>query len=281
MTRSIFYEDIREATYRLCVETLFHLREDIFAELERAISVEEEPARHYLEILWENAEIASEGQIPITQDAGLPQFFVEMGHDLVIEEGTLQDALREGLKQFVQSHPFRIPILDDPLDPDNVKTDHMPLRLHLEHLEGDALRIRCIRIPTDSELMSRVGVFPSCNLTQQLHDFVLETVSGAEAHASPPFLVGIGLGGTVAESATLAKKALLRPIGKPPTSLQLARIEKDILQKINDLKIGPGGLGGETTTLAVHIASSPTMPDAVPISVRIVGNTPCISEVLF
>ncbi len=281
LKRSIPYDDVREAAYQLCVDTLFHLREDIYAAFERALACEEEPGLHYLELLLENADLASEGQIPLVQDAGLPHFFVEMGHEAWIEGGALTEALREGLLQFVQSHPFRIPILNDPLNLEVKKTDYIPLQLHIECVDGDALRIRCIRVPSDSEHISCVKTFPSRHLTEALEDFVLQTVTQAEVRTAPPFLVGVGLGGTLSEAGFLAEKALMRPIGKPPSSLRSARIEQELLQKINELGIGPGGLGGETTALAFHFASAPSMPDAIPIAIRIVGSTPCISEVLF
>lgn len=280
MTRTIPYDNIREAAYQLCLETLFHLRDDIYAALERALAQEEEPAHHYLELLLENADIASKGRLPLVSNPGLPEFFVEMGHEVQVEGGSLTDALREGLQTFIQNHPFRIPVLEEPLESDRIKTDALPLLLHLQPTEGDQFRIQCLRISADSERVSRVAVFSAQDISSALEDFVLKTVLDSRLRVAPPFLVGVGLGGTMAEASLQAKQALLRPIGKPPPSLSSARLEQEVMETINQLQLGPGGLGGLTTALAVHIASSAASPEAIPLAVRLSGSTSCSSEVL-
>lgn len=276
----ISFEDVSEATYQLCHDTLFHLREDIEAALQRVSANEQELSRHYLSLLLKNAEIARKGQLPLLQGIGLPQFFIEMGSDVSIEQGTLLEAMEDGLQQFVQEHPFRISILDDPLAPERIKHDVLPLQYHFEYTAADTLTIRCIRMMSDSEKVSRVAVFSSQELAAAVEDFVLRTVLDAQLRTTPPLLVGVGLGGSVSESSILAKKALLRPIGRPPRGLAAARLEQDILQTINQLGIGPGGFGGVCTALAVHIMSAPSMPETVPVTVLLEGCTPCISEIL-
>ncbi len=280
MTRSILYKDVCEATAQLCHKTLYQLREDIYAAIERSVDLEQYPSDSYLDVLLQNADIASQNKIPLQQDVGLPQFFIEVGHDVVIEGGSFKDAMLEGLHQFISTHPYRLNILEDPLSFDQ-RHDILPLRYKLHEVEGDGLTIRCIRTSSDSERVSRVAVFGSHELFAAIDNFVMKAVLEAQLRTPPPLLIGVGIGGSQDESGALAKRALLRPIGKPPDNLASARLEKDILNTVNQLGIGPGGLGGSTTALAVHVASAPCTPEAIPVAVRLMGCTPCMSEVVF
>lgn len=280
MTRSIQYQDVCDATAQLCHESLYQLRDDVYAAIERSVDQEESPSHFYLEVLLQNADIASQGQIPLKQDFGLPQFFIEVGQEVVIEGGSLREALQEGLHQFIQNHPYRQNVLEDPLSNSASRQDILPLRYHLEEVDGDGLTIRCIRTSSDSERVSRVAVFASDELFQAVDNFVMNAVVDAQLRTTPPLLIGVGIGGSQDESGTLAKRAILRPIGKPPDNLASARLEQDILQTVNQLGIGPGGLGGTTTALSVHIDSAPCSPDAIPVTVRIMSCVPCMSEVV-
>lgn len=281
LTRSILYKDVCEATAQLCHETLYQLREDIYAAIERSVELEVAPSDSYLDVLLQNADIASQNKIPLQQDVGLPQFYIEVGHDVVIEGGSIKDALVEGLQNFISSHPYRLNILEDPLSFDQQRQDILPLRYNLHEVEGDGLTIRCIRTSSDSERVSRVAVFASHELFAAIDNFVMNAVLEAQLRTPPPLLIGVGIGGSQDESGALAKRALLRPIGKPPDNLASARLEQDILNTVNQLGIGPGGLGGLTTALAVHVASAPCTPEAIPVAVRLMGSTPCMSEVVF
>lgn len=275
---TISFHEIRDATCNLCATTLFTLREDIALALQKSIQTEEQPARYYLELLLKNAELANKSQIPLAQDVGMPIFFAEVGDHVDIEGGCLREAMQEGLQQFIQRYPFRFSIFEEPLFSQRQYSDYIPLRLYVDYNSGDQIKLRCIRVHADSEHVSRNAIFSADNLEMALQDFILKTVIHAQLRASPPLLIGVGLGGTLADVGLLAKKALLRPLGKPPQSLASARLEKDLLNTVNQLNIGPGGIGGKTTALAIHIEVAPAMTNAIPLAVHLMGGTPCMGE---
>jgi fumarate hydratase subunit alpha len=278
--RVVPFDAIVEAAKELFLETHFQLREDIRLALEEACLRENEPARTYLGLLLENAEIAIKENIPLCRDTGLPIWFIEMGCELGMEDGLLRDALQEGMKQAFLQYPFQSPILLDPLDPRSNLPDQIPPMMHLRQIQGSNLRVTCIRATALSELNSRLGILRTGFTNQEIVHFVRDTVKAADAWANPPVIVGVGIGAALEDVGRLAKSALLRPVGKPHQRLEYARLEQDMLVAINQLGIGPGGIGGETTALAVHLEAAPCHRHAIPIAVFIQSHAVRMAEVL-
>lgn len=278
--RAVPFEAVVEAAKELFLETHFHLREDIRLALERAWEREEEPARTYVGLLLENATIASKGEVPLCRDVGVPVWFLEMGSELAMEDGLIHQALEEGVKQAFLQYPSFSPTLRDPLDATSFITDHIPARLHLKIVEGSELRLVCMRVSALSELSSRLGVLDAGFVEQDIVEFVRDAVSTAGPWSNPPVLVGVGLGATLDDVGYLAKSALLRPVGKPHQRLEYARLEQEMLHAVNGLKLGPGGIGGETTALAVHVETAPCHRAAIPVSVSILSHSVRVAEVI-
>ncbi len=279
MSRVVSREELREAVYQLCFDSLFKLREDIREALEEAARVEDsQNARLYLQLLLQNAEIAERDKIPLTQEAGLPKFFIQCGSQVSVEGSSIKSAVEEGLQLFLQREPFRIPILKEPLNSKKIQKDRLPLILQLEQIPGDDFKIQCLRLDAESQRTSQIAVFSSNGLKEAITDFLLKSIIESQLRVTPPLFIGIGIGGTTAESSLLAQKALLRRMGKPAKELSVARIERELLNSVNSLGIGPGGIGGKTTALAVQIEMLPSLAEAVPVAIQIVGSMPCMAD---
>ncbi len=264
----ISYEMIVEVVRELTIESLFILREDVLFALEQAYEQESEPVRSYLELLLYNAEVAQNEGFPLFHDVGIPSFFIELGEDVEFE-GPLQAALDEGVRQAILKHPTREVICKDPLNPNSFSSDPTPVFFFVEKVPGSQMKIICMRSSAGAEFSTQIKVLPFEEVKSGIKDFVIETVRKADVIPSPPLVVGIGIGGRLENVVTLAKKALLRPVGKPHHSLEYARLEQDLLAAVNELEIGPGGLGGNFTALSVHVELAPAQAEAIPIAISL------------
>lgn len=275
--RTIAYEAVVQAVIELCEETLFHLREDIQQALEQASEREDTTGKVYIELLLQNIEQARREQLPLSQDTGLPLFFVEQG-DVEIEGGTLVRAIEEGLRSVQERQSFHTSLVHEPYASQPEAT--LPVRslLHLTETDEEVLTLRCFRSDARSEKTSVTKQLLPPHGKNELIAAVLEVVEQAGPESSPPLIVGIGLGATTAHVGLLARQALFRPIGKPHRELDYARLEQDLFDAINETGLGPGGLGGQTTTLAVHIEAAPCHQALVPICVQLQSHVLRVGE---
>ncbi len=266
--REIHVQQVTEAVSRLFVEANTFLGEDVLSALRRAKEQEESPAaREVLGELLENAAIAREEQVPMCQDTGLAVVFVELGQEVRIEGGYLYDAIQEGVRRGYREgylrksacHPFT-----------RANTgDNTPAIIHLDLVPGDRMRIVAVPKGGGSENMSRVVMLTPAVGRKGVVDFVIERVKESGSNPCPPIVIGVGIGGTFEKAAILAKKALLRPLGSVHPDQEVAALEEEILQRVNDLGIGPQGYGGRTTALGVHIEMMPCHIASLPVAVNI------------
>jgi fumarate hydratase subunit alpha len=236
--------------------------------MRKCLEKEESPTgRHILENIIENSEIAAQEGIPLCQDTGMAIVFIEIGQEVAIVGGSLTDAVNEGVRRGYEEGYLRKSVLDV-LDRVNTK-DNTPAVIHYDIVPGDALRITFAPKGFGSENMSRIMLFPPSAGINAAKDFIVQRVEEAGGNPCPPIVVGVGLGGTFEKAALLAKKALLRPLGTLNPDPALAEMEDELLTRINNLGIGPMGLGGRTTALAVHVNKFPTHISSIPCAVNI------------
>lgn len=266
--RVIPFDTIKEQMKAAMLEAAFVAGEDLMAGFRRGLEEEESPlGKEILNQLIQNAEIARTERIPLCQDTGLAVFFVEFGDEVKIEGGHLSDALNEATREAYQEGFLRKSAC-------NCFTrkntgDNTPAIIHYDLVKGDTLKIIFCAKGGGSENMSRVTMLRPSDGIQGIEDFVVQRVWEAQANPCPPIIVGVGIGGTFERAAIIAKKALLEPIGKRNPDPELAEIETRLLAKINDLGIGPGGLGGRITALDVHIVVEPCHIASLPLAVNI------------
>ena len=266
--RTISVDDISVAVKKLCMEACTILGEDVLNALERAQAVEESPiGKEILGRIIENAAIAKNENIPLCQDTGMAVLFLEIGQDLHFDGGSLTEALQEGVRRGYEEGHLRKSVLH-PITRINTG-DNTPAVIHTEIIPGDRLKIIMAPKGFGSENMSRVTMFPPSAGMEAVKDFVVQRVQESGGNPCPPIIVGLGLGGTFEKAALIAKKALLRPLGSKNPDPLLADLENDLLDRINRLGIGPMGLGGRTTALAVHVNAYPTHIASIPCAVNI------------
>ena len=266
--REIHVDEIRDNVARICIEAACELTEDVEIAFQRAGETETAPgAKEVIGLLQENARIAREERIPICQDTGIAVFFVEVGQDLRIKNGFLTDAINEGVRKGYKEGYLRKSVVD-PLTRKNTG-DNTPAVIYTEVVPGDKLRISFMPKGAGSENMSAIRMLRPTEGVEGISAFVLECVKNAGANPCPPIVVGVGIGGTFEKAALMAKKALLRHVGSPNPKLDLARIEEDLLKAVNRLGIGPEGLGGKVTAMAVHVESFPCHIASLPVAVNI------------
>jgi fumarate hydratase subunit alpha len=276
----VSYGAIVEKVRDACMEANFKLADDVRAAVEKARGTEESPVgREILDQMLENAAIAEREQIAICQDTGFAVFFVELGDRVSIEGGLLVDAINEGVRQGYRDGYLRKSICH-PLTRKNTG-DNTPAIVHLELVPGDALKILLAPKGAGSENMSRVAMLKPSDGLEGIKDLVIERIREAGANPCPPVIVGVGIGGTMEKAALIAKKAMLRLIGSLNPDPELAALEAELLEKINDLGIGPQGLGGRTTALAVHIEVFPCHIASLPVAVNINCHASRHKEILF
>ncbi|MGE5582185.1 MAG: fumarate hydratase [Bacillota bacterium] len=267
--REISAGRIADTIARLCLEANTDLGADIIGALTQALTVEESPVgRECLGYLLENAAIAKSESVPICQDTGMVVVFVEYGQEVTVKDGNFEDAVNEGVRRGYQQWYLRQSVVQDPIERVNTG-DNTPAVIHTEIVPGAEIKLTVAPKGFGSENMSRLAMLTPAAGLAGVKQFIIETVSLAGANPCPPVIVGVGLGGTMEKAALLAKKALLREVGALNESPRLAEIERELLEEINNLGIGPQGLGGRCTALAVHINSFPTHIAGLPVAVNI------------
>lgn len=266
--KTIKAETITREVARLCQEANFFLGEDVMNAFKQAQESEaSEIGREILQQLIENAEIAGREQVPMCQDTGYTVVFLEMGQDVHIE-GNLEDAVNEGVRLGYGEGYLRKSIVEHPFRRKNTG-DNTPAVIHLELVPGDALRIIVAPKGGGSENMSKIKMLKPADGKQGAMDFVVQCVREAGPNPCPPIIVGVGIGGTFEKSAYLAKKALLRELGTSHPDPEIAEMEQELLRRVNQIGIGPAGLGGITTALAVQIEIYPCHIAGLPVAVNL------------
>jgi fumarate hydratase subunit alpha len=266
--REIHVDEIRDHVAQMCVDAAYTLSDDVLTAFDRAIEMETaSTAKELIGLLKENARIAREEHIPICQDTGIAVFFVELGQDLRIKNGLIEDAINDGVRKGYREGYLRKSVVD-PISRKNTG-DNTPAIIYTEPAPGDKLKISFMPNGAGSENMSRVRMLQPTDGVDGIKKVVLECVLAAGANACPPIVIGVGIGGDFEKSALLAKKALLRPIGSPNAKLELASLEESLLKAVNKTGIGPEGLGGRVTALAVHVESFPCHMSSLPVAVNI------------
>ncbi|MCK4257902.1 MAG: fumarate hydratase [Halanaerobiales bacterium] len=266
--KKITTDIITREVARLCQEANFFLGEDVIKAFNRAILEEEsEIGQEILNQLIKNAEIASREQVPMCQDTGYTVVFLEVGQDVQIQ-GNLEEAIHEGVRLGYANGFLRKSIVGHPFRRTNTK-DNTPAIIHTRLIPGDTLKITVAPKGGGSENMSKIKMLKPADGKEGAMDFILQCVEEAGPNPCPPIVVGVGIGGTFEKAPFLAKKALLREIGSSNPDSEIAEMEKELLEKINRLGIGPAGLGGRITALAVHIEIFPCHIASLPVAVNL------------
>ncbi|WP_148411540.1 fumarate hydratase [Murimonas intestini] len=269
MIRTISVDKITENIKEMCIEANHFLSPDMDTVMKEAVDKEESPlGRQILTQLQENLKIAGDDMIPICQDTGMAVIFMEIGQDVHLEGGCLEDAVNEGVRQGYKEGFLRKSVVKDPLIRENTK-DNTPAVIHYEMVPGDKVKITVAPKGFGSENMSRVFMLKPAEGIEGVKNAVLTAVRDAGPNACPPMVVGVGIGGTFEKCAILAKKALTRDAGSHSSVPYVKEMEEELLEKINGLGIGPGGLGGRVTALAVNINTYPTHIAGLPVAVNI------------
>lgn len=269
MIREINVSEITAAVKEMCIQANHFLSPDMDKALKAATANEESPlGKKILNQLQENLKIAGEDMIPICQDTGMAVFFIEIGQDVHFTGGVLEDAINEGVRQGYTDGYLRKSVVKDPLIRENTK-DNTPAVIHYSIVSGNKVKITFAPKGFGSENMSRVFMLKPADGIEGVKNAILTAVSDAGPNACPPMVVGVGVGGTFEKCAIMAKKALTREAGTHSDIEYVAELEKEMLEKINNLGIGPGGLGGSTTALAVNINTYPTHIAGLPVAVNI------------
>lgn len=266
--REIKASQVTETVRSLCMDANYNLGNDVIKAFEEGLEKEESPAgKAVFRAILKNAEIAREEQVPMCQDTGFAVIFVELGQDAHITGGSLNDAINEGVRQGYQEGYLRKSICD-PFTRQNTK-DNTPAVVITDIVEGDKLKITMAPKGGGSENMARVTMLTPSGGKEAVMDFIVQRCQEAGSNPCPPVIVGACIGGTPEKAAIMAKKALLRPVGEPSPDPELAEMEKELLTRINNLGIGPQGLGGRVFALAVHLEKHPCHIATLPLAVNI------------
>ena len=267
--REIAVEDITKEIAKMCIQANHYLSDDMDKVLKNATKEEASPlGKKILEQLQENLTIADQDMIPICQDTGMAVVFIEIGQDVHFVGGSLEDAINEGVRQGYTDGYLRKSVVGDPIERINTK-DNTPAVIHYSIVTGDKVKITFAPKGFGSENMSRVFMLKPADGIEGVKNAILTAVKDAGPNACPPMVVGVGIGGTFEKSALMAKQALTRNLNQKPEIPWVADLEKEMLEKINGLGIGPGGLGGSTTALAVNINTYATHIAGLPVAVNI------------
>jgi len=267
--RTISFDTISEQTKRLCIEATYNLSENMVKRFESAKQAEVSPlGKEVLQQLIDNARVAREEEYPICQDTGDAVFFVELGQDVRIEGGGLIDAINRGVAEGYREGFLRFSMVADPLRRKNTG-DNTPAMATVQIVQGDRLKLSFLAKGGGCENMSAFKMLTPADGAKGVKDFVVSTVKNAGGNPCPPVVVGVGLGGTFDQCCMLAKKALLREVGEKHPDPFYAQLEAELLDEINKLGIGPMGLGGRTTAVAVHIEAMPCHITSLPVAVNL------------
>lgn len=267
--RTIDVSEITENIKEMCMEANHYLSKDMDNEMKKAVEKEESPlGKQILLLLQENLQIAAEDRIPICQDTGMAVIFIEIGQDVHFVGGILEDAINEGVRQGYKEGYLRKSVVGDPIIRENTK-DNTPAIVHYSIIKGDKVKIKVAPKGFGSENMSRVFMLKPADGIEGVKNAILTAVRDAGPNACPPMVVGVGIGGTFEKCALMAKEALTREAGTHSDIPWAKELEEEMLDKINKLGIGPGGLGGTTTALAVNVNTYPTHIAGLPVGINI------------
>ena len=267
--RELNVEKITQAVKEMCIEANHFLSPDMNEAIKDSMKKEEsEIGKKILSQLEENLKIAKEDMIPICQDTGMAVVFLKIGQDVHLVGGSITDAVNEGVKEGYTEGFLRKSVVKDPIIRENTK-DNTPAVIHYEMVEGENVEITIAPKGFGSENMSKIYMLKPAEGIEGVKAAVLSAVKDAGPNACPPMVLGVGIGGTFEKCALLAKKALLRPIGKHSEIAYVKDLEEELLEKINNLGIGPGGLGGKVTALSVSVETYPTHIAGMPVAVNI------------
>lgn len=267
--REISCNAIISSIKEMCIQATHYLSDDMKSALYKGVEKEESPlGRQILEQLCENLTIAGEDMIPICQDTGMAVVFVEIGQEVHITDGGLEDAINEGVRQGYVEGYLRKSVVSDPIERVNTQ-DNTPAIIHYSIVPGDRFRITLAPKGFGSENMSRVFMLKPADGIEGVKNAILTAVKDAGPNACPPMVVGVGVGGTFEKCALMAKEALTREAGSHSEIPWVKDLEEEMLEKINKLGIGPGGLGGSTTALAVNVNTYPTHIAGLPVAINI------------
>ncbi|HEY32675.1 MAG TPA: fumarate hydratase [Dehalococcoidia bacterium] len=268
--REIEAGKITETIARLCHEANYELGEDVVAALKKAEQSEESPlGRAVLRELLENAQIAREGLFPLCQDCGTAVIFLEAGQDAHVVDGDLHAAVEEGVRQGYTDAYLRKSMVRQPFSARVNTGDNTPVVLHTDIVPGDRFRIMVMSKGGGAENMSRLAMLKPAQGREGIIEAVVTAVDEAGGMPCPPLIIGVGIGGTAEMTMLLAKRSLLRLVGQPSPDPEVAELERDILERVNDLGIGPMGLGGRTTALAVHAEVMAAHIASMPLAVNL------------
>jgi len=267
--RNIEADIITEAVSKLFKQANYELGEDVLAALRKARQDEESPlGRQVIDRILENAGIAASEKVALCQDCGVALVFLELGQDACIVGGDLYEAINEGVRRAYREGYLRKSMVSQPFSARTNTGDNTPAIIHTDIGPGDKLRITVMPKGAGAENMTRLGMLLPTAGYKGVVDFVVKAVDEAWSNPCPPVIVGVGIGGTAEKTLMLAKQALLREIGKPNPDAEIASLEKEILQKVNNLGIGPMGYGGRITALAVHVEGFPAHIGSLPVAVN-------------
>ena len=267
--RTIDVSLVTDTIKDMCIEANHFLSEDMKNALDKAKDTEKSPLGcQILGQLQENLKIAGEDMIPICQDTGMAVLFVEIGQDVHFEGGNLEEAINEGVRRGYVDGYLRKSVVKDPIYRDNTK-DNTPAVIHYEMVPGDKVKLTMAPKGFGSENMSKVYMLKPADGIEGVKNAILTAVKEAGPNACPPMVLGVGIGGTFEKCALLAKKALTRPVDQRSKIPYVKELEEEMLEKINKSGIGPGGLGGTTTALAVNINTYPTHIAGLPVAINI------------
>ena len=268
--REISVADIVNTVAHLCQRANFNIGEDVLEALKQAREKEESTlGQQVLDQILENDSIATNENIPICQDCGTAVIFLELGQDAHVTGGDLYTAVEEGVRRGYEDGYLRKSIVSQPFSARANTKDNTPAVIHLDMVPGDCLKITVMPKGGGSENMSRLAMLTPAKGRQGVIEFVVKSVDEAGSNPCPPVIVGVGIGGTADKATILAKKALLRRVGEPNPDPEMAELEREILERVNNLGIGPQGFGGRTTALAVHAEVFPTHIAMMPVAVNL------------
>ncbi|MDW7672407.1 MAG: fumarate hydratase [Bacillota bacterium] len=268
--REVHVDNIVDELEKLCIESNYFLPADVREALEKSVEREESPlGKEILQDILKNADIARDDHVPICQDTGLAVIFLEIGQEVHVVGGDLTEAINEGVRRGYREGYLRKSTVDDPFKVRKNVGDNTPAIIHTTIVPGDNVKMTIAPKGGGSENMSALRMLTPSDGVEGIKKFVLETVENAGSNPCPPIIVGVGIGGTIEKTTLIAKQALLRKIGEHHANPVVSEIEKELLEEINKLGIGPQGFGGKTTALAVNIETFPAHIASMPVAINI------------
>lgn len=268
--REINVEEITKTVERLCIESNYYLPQDVKKALEDAFDKEESPlAKEILQDILKNQDISRTKDVPICQDTGLAVVFLELGQDVRLIGGDLNEAIDEGVRRGYKNGYLRKSAVDDPFMVRKNTGDNTPAIIHTKIVPGEKVKLIFAPKGGGSENMSALAMLKPSDGIKGVKKFVLDTVDKAGSNPCPPIIVGIGIGGTIEKTTLIAKQSLLRKVGEHHSNPEIAKLEVELLEEINKLGIGPQGFGGRTTALAVNIETFPAHIASMPVAINI------------